>query len=289
MINTKTRVSAIILSLLLPSMHIMAADKPDNTSPLYTLESLQADNIARVQKERSSALANNDLRLEALREVALSVGASAGLAFQYDVLYKQILKERAAELDREYDFESIKLSAGVLPPVISQSFSVYEMENPNLVRIGSKNFKIEKPARMVSAYPTWRDYLKPTIPEFDMPLSGYLPKSKEEREVWNAAVSEGYAAGKKQATDAWQHSLGELRRDFDGMVLFRTLLLQGKLTPTVLANNNLGTVVSEDGKVMSLNVNEIGIVSHSRFVKSQADKNGAATPATYLNLQNRTY
>ena len=142
---------------------------------------------------------------------------------------------------------------------------------------------------MVSAYPTWRDYLKPKLPSFDLPLSNYLPKNRKEKQVWDAAVQEGYRAGQRQAREAWRHSLGELQRDYTGMLLFRTLLLQGKITPTVLANNHLGTVVSEDGSAMSLDVNEIGIVSHSRFDKHSADKNGAKQPSVYMNSRGKRF
>ncbi len=283
--KTKSAVLVAIPAILL----LTAAAHADGIPATYTLNQLKSDNIKKVQRERSSSLTGNNMKLEAMREIALSVGASAGMAFEYDQIYSGMLTRRTNELDKEFDFEKLKLSAGVLPPVISQSFSPYEMKDSNLVRIGSNNFKIEKPARMVSAYPTWRDYLKPKLPSFDLPLSNYLPKNRKEKQVWDAAVQEGYRAGQRQAREAWRHSLGELQRDYTGMLLFRTLLLQGKITPTVLANNHLGTVVSEDGSAMSLDVNEIGIVSHSRFDKHSADKNGAKQPSVYMNSRGKRF
>lgn len=255
----------------------------------YALKDLKSGNIQKIQKERSDALAGDDLRLSAIREIALSVGASAGLAWQFQNSYEEMLVKEAKNLDAKFDFSKVKLSPGVLPPVISQSFDAYEAQSDDLVTIGTNVFKIEKPARIVSSYPTWRDYLKPNYSNVDLPPSGYMPKTKKERAVWDAAVEEGYEAGRLQAMESWRHSLGELHNDYEGMILYRTLLLQGKITPTVLSSRQLGTVVDESGRVMSLNVNQIGITAHSQFDRESADRNGSGRPAVYKSKSGKKF
>lgn len=285
----RAKVASIVLTLLLPTMVFADNNHEEKTASanLFSIHDLFADKIKQTQKEKSGALVQNNLRLEMLREVALGVGASAGLSYEYEKIYGETLKNRANDLDKEFNFEKLKLSAGIMPPVITQSHAPFQMEDDDTVLIGQATFKIEKKARMVSAYPTWRDYLKYTPQDFDLPPSPMLPKTAEESEIWNMAVKEGWLAGQKQANDMWKHSLGELQRDYNGMVLYRTLVYQGQISPTVAANSALGRVVSQDGTEMSLNVNQIQITDHSRFIPF--DDGVKPTPSVYKDLQGNNY
>ena len=123
---------------------------------LYSVDQLTSGAIGRLKKGIDESKING-LRAEAIKDVALRLGSSSGLAAQFRV-YEQALENRSAELDKQYNFESLKLSAGVLPPVLSQSFSNYEKKDDNQVEIADKTFVIEAPAKFVSVYPTWRDY-----------------------------------------------------------------------------------------------------------------------------------
>lgn len=285
--STRVKIASIILTLLLPTVALANDDKSSPPANLISIHDLLADKIKQTQKEKSSALVKNNLRLEMLREVALAVGASAGLAYEYEKIYGETLKNRANDLDREFNFEKLKLSAGIMPPVITQSHAPYQMEDDDTILIGQAAFKIEKKARMVSAYPTWRDYLKYTPQDFDLPPSPMLPKNAEESELWNMAVKEGWLAGQKQANDTWKHSLGELQRDYNGMLLYQTLLNQGQISPTVVANSKLGRVVSQDGTEMSLDVNQIQIADHSRFIPFEDSRKN--TPSVYKDLNGNNY
>ncbi len=271
----------IILALLTSSSIALADDD-------ITLSDLRSGKIRQTQAKRSFTMADS-MREEALRDIALSIGASAGLAHQFKKEYADILEKRGADLDKAFDFKSVRLSNGVLPPVISQSFSVYEAQSNDVVMIGEKNFKIEKPARIVSAYPTWRDYLQIKFEAPEIPQSNYMPRTKKERKIWDEAVEEGWELGKKQATEAWTTAFAELRRDYEGMLLYRTLLMQGKITPTLLSSTHLGTLVNEDGTVMSQGVQQIGIVQHSTFDRNQAVHNGASNPSTFKSKTGKRF
>ena len=226
------------------------------------------------------------LRAEALKEVALQMGSSYGLAYFYNGIYERFIKGNEAELDRKYDFEKLSLSAGVMPPILSQNFSHYELVDDNHVVISDKDFKIEEPARMVSVYPTWRDYLQFDFKAPDLPTTNFLPKNSAERLIWDENVEKGWEFGKQQAFNIYKDAKGKLDRDYEGMILYKQALVNGQITPTVVASSNLG--VEGDGKTLSVNKRSIQITNHSEFIVD-SKKWKSKTPASYKNKDNKVF
>lgn len=250
----------------------------------YTLKDLSANNIAKIQKEKLENKVDG-LRAEALKSIALKLGVSAGLSSQFKI-YEKTLEDKSAELDKIYDFEKLKLSPGVLPPVLSQGFSNYEKESDNVVHISDKNFKIEEPARMVSVYPTWRDYLKLNIQVADIPAANFMPKTSAEKRLWDKTVKEGWEIGVKQASELWETSFAKLDRDYEGMILYKQLLAANAITPTVVATANLG--VTGDGTQMSVNHKVVKITNHAEFNTKQNTWT-SPYPATYKSVSGKIY
>jgi hypothetical protein len=84
---------------------------------------------------------------------------------------------------------------------------------------------------VVSAPPTWRDYLiasghePPAKPE-----GALLPQNAEEERLWAEAVEAGWTQGALQAELAFRARVGELHRAFLGRVRFLVLLERGMVT-----------------------------------------------------------
>lgn len=271
----------IALMLSLGGLAILPANAEDAT---YSLDDLKASNIARIQKAQSVGKIS-DLRAEAIKDIAFQIGTSAGLAAQYKI-YEEAYKNRSAELDRKYDFEALKLSPGVLPPVLSEGFSNYEHKSEDMVEVSGMNFRIERKARMVSVYPTWRDYLLLQFKPATLPSQNFMPKTAAEKRLWDATVKLGWEDGVRQAKTIWESAHGELDRDYEGMILYKQLLANKQITPTVVASADLG--VTGDGTSMSVDHKVITITDHSQF-QTDRSKWRTRNPATYKDDQNRKY
>ena len=173
-----------------------------------------------------------------------------------------------------------------MPPVLSQGFANFNKESDDIVHISDKNFKIEAPARMVSTYPTWRDYLKLNIKPADLPSANFMPKTAREKRLWDATIKEGWEIGQKQASEMWNSSFATLNRDYEGMILYKQLLMQGAITPTVVATANLG--VTGNGTEMSVNHRVVRITNHAEFNNNQNNWK-QEYPATYKAVTGEIY
>ena len=116
----------------------------------------------------------------------------------------------------------LKLSPGVLPPILSQAFGNYEKNLMTLVYISDKNFKIEEPARMVSVYPTWRDYIQLGFKPAELPSANFMPKTSAEKRLWDAEVKK--RMGNWCETSQLKYGMNQfakLDRDYQGMILYK--------------------------------------------------------------------
>lgn len=200
-----------------------------------------------------------DVRIEALREDALAYGVRSGLARRAWEI-RQMLQQQAPQLDRIFDFNALLMDQNVLPPVLTQANSVVSTEGADTIRITDRVYSIAAQARFVTAAPTWRNYL---LTESNYSYSGpdaYLrPRSQNETAAWSAAVREGWTAGTTQADQILNEQLARLKRDFEGMVLYRTLLSQGMVSRPYVAEARYG--VTGDGNRVNINERMLRITS----------------------------
>lgn len=184
-------------------------------------------------------------REEILKESAATYGARAGLSHRaYEINLD--LAGKATNLDTIYNFRYIMLEEGVLPPVLSEGINAYKQPKDDEVRAAGQIYKIEFPARFVSTPPTWRSYLiqSALIPE--TPDDSVLPKTKGEAKIWDKWVAIGWYKGIEQSNYIFTASLGRLRRDFEGMIRFKTLYAKGMVSRPIIARTNLGVTGGGD-------------------------------------------
>lgn len=195
--------------------------------------------------------ASGDLRLEALREDALTYGVRSGLARRaYEI--RQLLQRDAPELDRIFDFNALLMDKNVLPPVLTEAQQLVQSEGTDVIRITDRTYAIVQQARFVTVAPTWRNYLIGSINySYTPPEADLRPRTPAEQSIWATAVRTGWSSGALQADQIFDQSLARLKRDFGGMVLYRTLLSRGMVSKPFVAEARYG--ITGDGNHVNIN------------------------------------
>ncbi len=214
----KTRLAAFLAALL--AVPTARADDA-NAAAIPTLPELQSWRPVRkggVKEQEPS------LRERAVRETALQVGSQAALA--------QRTREQNAEVEHFapwlteiYRFDQLLSERGwVLPPVVIEARRHAEVSGQRLTQI-EQSYQMIENARVVSAPPTWREYLiAAAYPPPSRPEGALLPQNPAEERLWTDAVSRGWEQGEQQAWLAFRARVGELHRAFLGRVRYLVLL-----------------------------------------------------------------
>ena len=209
-----------------------------------------------------------EIRRDAIREIASSLGASSGLSSRMNQL-KMETDVQALVLDALFDFKKLIIDNGVLAPVLTEGLANYSQSSADQVNIADKIYKIEAPAKFVSVYPTWRSYLRFSFPSFEVPNQAYLPKNDTEKAIWDASVKEGWSKGITQANRIYEASYAKMERDYLGMIKYNILLAEGLITPTIIAKQNLG--ITGGGREMAINNQIFRITDHSSLNPNSSD------------------
>jgi defect-in-organelle-trafficking protein DotC len=241
-----------------------------STEPaLPTLADLQGAVPAAAEEEGD---AEDKLRRPAMRDNALQYGAQGGLAWGTRQV-NALLSERARDLSRVYDFGRLMIRApGNLqarPPVISEARDTWRSdEGGKAIRVADRSYEILADAAFVPVPPTWQQYLirtyGPPAPVFDR----MLPRNDSERKAWIGWIAEGWREGVRQAVQTLERDLARLERDYVGMVRYRQLLAEGKVTAPVFARGAMGTTGS--GRDMRVNDLTVRIMRDGQLVSDTA-------------------
>lgn len=257
---------------------------PSNNADVeLSLDQILSKNVKQSANNRQLS-AEKNLRLSKIRQIAFEYGANVGRAEQAKFYEKQA-ELHGAKWDKDYDFTRLLISQNppVLPAVISHAQNNYRLVDEKTMTVNANMWKIEVPVQIVSVVPTWRDYLKMSFTVDKHPSKGFLPKDKIESQVWDEAVKEGYAHGKRTADMDWQNAKGELNRDFAGMLNYKILLANGLLEGPIMNFEEWNTVTNEDGTVMQDKTMMIRILKDATFNKKKAERNlkNNPNPAVY--------
>ncbi len=217
------------------------------------------------------------IRYDALKEIAMSVGAQSGLAWEA-VRINQILDKDERNLDQIFNFRLLLLDNNVLPPVLNEGRKALNLDSPETIRLADQVLKIESPPRFVTAPPTWREYLYMNFTPPEKPDNSLLPRNQAERDIWNEGVLQGWKDGIAQANSIFSANLGRLKRDFNGMILYRRLLAQNMVTPPYVAKTELG--VTGDENEMRVNDQVLRITATSRLVPDSKKWKSIVLPGT---------
>jgi defect-in-organelle-trafficking protein DotC len=213
------------------------------------LASLQNITPAAAMHE-SAATQVNHMRIEALRETAMSLGAQAGLAWRAEQINVTLEKDQRY-LRTVFNFHAMIMNHGVLPPVLAEGKNTLNLANTTTIRIADQSYKILEQARFVTAAPTWRNYLWLAYKRPGIPDKSLLPRDRAESRVWGKQIKIGWQKGVEQADSIFKQNLARLTAEYRGMVLYRRLLAEKMVSPPFVAKTNLG--VTGDGSSMRIN------------------------------------
>ncbi len=216
-------------------MNIASLENMSNDEPIHS---------------EASAPAVSQIRLHALEDTAMSLGAQGGLAVASKEVDNRMEHDKWS-LETIYNFNGMLLSHGVLPPVLVESNESLNLADPNTIRVADKTYKIVVQARFATTPPNWRDYLIMHFNQPEIPDKVLLPRNAEERKIWVKAIRTGWEKGVQQSYSIFQQNLARLKRDYQGMILYRKLLQEKMISPPYVSKTELG--VTGDGSDMRIN------------------------------------
>lgn len=222
--------------------------KSINSDTLEGLENVSTDTSS--TQDGKDDTVTNHIRLKALSETAMSLGAQGGLASASKQINARLEKNRWA-LETTYNFNGMLLSHSVLPPVLVEGNNTLHLDDPDTIRIADKTYKIIQQARFATTPPNWRNYLWMSFSPPQIPNKVLLPRNDEEKKIWQDAVQDGWAKGIEQADSIFQQNLARLKRDYYGMILYRKLLQEKMVSPPYVSRTEMG--VTGDGSNMNIN------------------------------------
>ena len=205
----------------------------------------------------------DDLRANAIKETAASLGAQSALAWRAEHI-NNMLDTHTEALSQVFNFKSLLLRHNVLPPVLSTSENIVNIGNDSVIRVADKMLTILLTPRFVTAAPTWQHYMLMHFKTPETPNTSLLPKTREETAIWNKYIVKSWHFGVQQANHIFNANLARLKRDFNGMVLYRKLLAQHMVTAPYVAETTLG--VTGNSQSMRLNDRILRIASTANLI-----------------------
>lgn len=208
------------------------------TGDTDSLEGIQAMSGPKYTKARKKQRLSK-VREMAIKEIALSVGAQAGLAWRAKIIDESLTKQ-TRNLDTIYDFNSLVLENNIMPPVLLEGRKTLNLADAQNIRISDRTYKVAKQAHFITTPPTWRQYLWMDYIKPEMPNPAMLPKTKEEKEIWKMYTLKGWKKGIEQANAILEENIARLKEDFTGIVLYRKLLAMNMVSPPYVSHTDLG-------------------------------------------------
>jgi defect-in-organelle-trafficking protein DotC len=184
------------------------------------------------------------VRETALREAALTLGARQGLLDKTCSIRKEIEAVRPS-LDKRFRFSDLMMGRGVLPPVISEARDSVGLES-TVMRVASRVYRLDEPARILDVPPTWRDWLLVGLPADScgavisdaFGLNAQLrPQNSAEETFFRSILGSSYQAGVQQAKLAFEANLARLERSYHGMRRYFELFQRGMVSAPVIVSN----------------------------------------------------
>ncbi len=209
-----------------------------------------------IDTDKSNTVEDNpdalEMRLDALKEAALSYGALSGLIHRNWEIF-HIVEKKEIVLDAIFNFSRLMIPAhyGTLiePPIISESENAFLLGDGGMsASITSKIYSIGENAKIVSSSRNWREYLLNHIDltVAEKPDQILRPRTSKEKDLWEEYVEKGWREGVEQANDIFEDSLALLVADYVGMVRYRKLLAQKMISEPFAVKENKGVTGGGD-------------------------------------------
>ena len=204
---------------------------------LYTIQ--QLDELSN-SSEYSRDYKHMNIRMNAIKDAALALGAQSGLANESKKIDDKLFSY-SSKLDKVFDFNQLLINQNVLPPVISESHNSVNMgDGAQSFRLLGHTYKIIRQVKFVTAPPTWRKYLFMRYGKPALPNRILLPVNKLESDVWENNINLGWKTGVNQAFNIYKINISRLVRDYVGMLLYKKLVSEGIISPVYVLKKDNG-------------------------------------------------
>ena len=121
------------------------------------------------------------------------------------------------------------------------------LADDSTIRLADRVYSIVQQAKFVTTPPHWRDYLFLDYKQPEVPADSLLPKTIQERKLWNRFLVQGWNDGINQANSILADNLARLKRDYAGIIRYRSLLAQHMVTAPYVARSDLGITCDASG------------------------------------------
>jgi len=264
--------SLVIVAMIAAAPAALASSSGDRSPPPSRLQLESITPTTTYVKTLSEKAGEGEgmpfnIRMNALKDAALSYGARGGLVWRtYEI--RQELDKRSSYLDKVFDFSQLLIPApsGMLiePPVISEDDrAMIIAADGQEAAVADRIYRINVNAQIVSTARLWRNYLERDWGEVTSPPDLLLPQTKEERALWVEWINEGWKKGIEQANEIFDEDLAELTKDYHGMVRYRMLLAQDMISPPFALSVDRG--VTGGGDQMRVGDRAIRITGRPEF------------------------
>jgi defect-in-organelle-trafficking protein DotC len=240
-------------------------------SPAVAQTAETSPTLAKVMAAKSYEIDTDgitEVRASALRDVGEALGIRAGLIDGSKAAIIAIEQSHDA-LDARFNFGSLIMDNGALPPVIAETHDVVSVMDYSM-RVAGKIWTILAPATFRSVAPTWRDYLYFGLVTDPDPVMGddqraVYPRNDKEQAFWKKVVTEGYAKGRTQARKIAELNKSRLERDYDGMWNYYELYRRGIVAAPIIASSTK-LIDRPDDKTIVVGETVIRIVQQPKFI-----------------------
>ena len=186
-------------------------------------------------------------RQQVVRQTALSYGAQSGLHWRHGQIM-ELLERESQLMSTLFDFSRFLVDGQLLLPVVEKTERIYDQAAPGEARTVDVSYALRRPARLVPAAPSWRDYMTLTVDAPSAPAAALYPRTDAEADAWRAGLRRGWELGVSQAEDIFRHELRQLTAEIAGMHLFRELLAQGIVSMPQTASSRYPVLRTADGQ-----------------------------------------
>ena len=124
-----------------------------------------------------------DFRIKAITIDAYSWGVQEGVYYRTSVI-QDLLEKYSSVVHRMISLGKFIVDGKMLMPTVIEAERIYVRNSDVSSTEISMSYTLDKPARIVSQVPTWRDYLKRSVPEPEYPIEQSFPKTKIEQAAW---------------------------------------------------------------------------------------------------------
>ncbi len=248
--------AAAALGMALVPFPVSATEPPPNLAALQTFAPEPGPDVPFAAEKRANAV----------RLAALGFGARAGLARRTWEI-GAMLDRHGVKLSAIYRFGDLVLREDgftVLPPVLAETRRAFRLD-PAGTRAASAGrvLRIVEPARLVSAAPDWRDWLRRSWRPAEPPASVLFPRGRDEDARWRRLLAEGWGEGRALADDIFAADLDRLNRTFEGVILWHRLNRAARVTAPGIEIERAG--VSGHESLMRIGTATARIARPARF------------------------